>query len=119
MSGLPESIGVITFNPKTNKNILSILKEYFKCMPCILYAVDGIDYYIVPLTKIMNKSLDAIHKYTGYGLNSDILRGAIYEYSYRGHTYNIDSNSYYKGGLPPYIKVNSLNIENLELFSED
>lgn len=117
MSDLPESIGIFTINPKTNKHTLNILKEYFKCMPCILYALDGIDYYIVPHTKIMNKSLDAIYKYTGYGLNSDILRGAIY-YLYRDRTYNIDSNAYHKYILPPYIKVNSLNAENLELFSE-
>lgn len=119
MSDLPESIGVLTFNPKTNKNILNILKDYFKCMPCIVYALDGIDYYIVPLTKIMNKSLDALYRYTAYGLNSDIFRGAIYKYSYRDHTYAIDSNAYHKGGLPPYIKDNSLNIEKLELFLKD
>lgn len=119
MNDLPESIGVITFNPKVDKKILNILKEYFKCMPCILYALDGIDYYIVPHTKIMNKSLDTMYRYTEYGLNLDIFRGAIYKYSYRGHTYAIDSNAYHKGILPPYIKVNSLNAEKLELFSED
>lgn len=119
MDKLPESIGVFTFNPNTNKNILNILKEYFKCMPHILYALDGIDYYIVPHTKIMTKSLDAIYKYTGYGLNIDIFRGAIYEYSHRDHTYNIDSNAYHKDVLPPYIKVYSLNAEKLGLFSED
>lgn len=119
MNGLPESIGVFTCNPKTNKNIQNILKDYFKCMPHILYTLDDIDYYIVPTTKIMNKSLDAIYKYTAYGLNLDIFRGARYKYSYRGHTYDIDINSYYKAVLPPYIKVNSLNAEKLELFSED
>lgn len=119
MSDLPESIGVLTFNPKTNKNMLNILKEYFKCMPHILYALDGIDYYIVPHTKIITKSLDALYKYTAYGLNVDIFRGAIYEYVYRDHTYNIDSNAYHKAILPPCIKVISLNAKKLELFSED
>lgn len=85
-------------------------------MPHIVYALD---YYIVPHTKIMNKSLDAIYKYTTYGLNIDIFRGAIYKYSYRDHTYDIDSNAYHKDGLPPYIKINSLNTEKLKLFSED
>ena len=119
MSDLPETIGVITFNPKTNKNILNILKEYFKCMPHILYALDGIDYYIVPVTKIMNKSLDALYKYTAYGLKIDIFRGAKYKYSYRDHTYDNDINSYHKAVLPPCIKVISLNAEKLEVFSED
>lgn len=119
MNDLPESIGVFTVNPNTNKNILNILKEYFKCMPHILYALDGIDYYIVPHTKIMTKNLDAIYKYTAYGLKIDIFRGAIYEYAYKDHTYNIDSNAYHKSILPPYIKVISLNAEKLEVFSED
>lgn len=119
MTKLPETIGVVTFNPKTNKNILNILKEYFKYMPHILYALDGIDYYIVPVTKIMNKNLDALYKYTAYGLKIDIFRGAKYKYSYIDNIYNIDSNAYHKGILPPYIKVISLNAEKLELFSED
>lgn len=119
MSDLPESIGICTINPKTNKHTLNILKEYFKCMPCILYALDGIDYYIIPHTKIMNKSLDAIYRYTEYNLHINIFIGAIYKYSYRDNIYNIDSNAYHKYILPPYIKVNSLNAEKLELFSED
>lgn len=119
MSDLPESIGVLTINLKTNKNILNILKEYFKCMPHILYALDGIDYYIVPHTKIMNESLDALYRCTEYGLHIDIFRGAIYKYSYRGHTYDIDSNAYHKDVLPPYIKVNSLNAEKLKTLVGD
>lgn len=33
MSDLPETVGVLAFNPKANKKILSILKEYFECLP--------------------------------------------------------------------------------------
>lgn len=119
MNNLPESIGVFTINPSIDKNILNILKEYFKCMPHILYALDGIDYYIVPTNILMDKSLDAIYRYTGFGLYIDIFRGARYKYSYRDHTYDIDSNAYHKAVLPPCIKVISLNTEKLELFSED
>lgn len=118
MSDLPESINVLTFNPKTNKNILSILKEYFKCMPCILYALDD-SLYILPNTKTIDAVLNIIYDYCDDYLDIDIFRGAIYKYNSRSRTYNIINNSWHKDVLPSYIRVSGLNKEKLESFLED
>lgn len=117
MSGLPESIVVLTFNPKTNKNTLNILKEYFKCMPMLNTIDDSI--YILPNTKTIDTVLNNIYDYCDDYLDIDIFRSAIYKYNSRSRTYDIINNSWHKNILPSYIRVSGLNIEKLELFSED
>lgn len=60
MSNLPETIGVLTFNPKTSKKLLNILKEYFKCMPYMLYPIND-SLYILPNTKTLDVVLNNIY----------------------------------------------------------
>lgn len=113
MNKLPESVNVLTFNPKTNKNILNILKEYFKCMP-MLNTIDA-SIYILPNTKTINVVLKNIYE----SLNIDIFRGITYKYNSRSHTYDINNSSWHKQILPSYIRVSELNKEKLESFLED
>lgn len=117
MSDLPESIVVLAFNPKTDKNILNILKDYFKCMPMLNTIDDSI--YILPNTKIIDAVLNNMYDYCNDCLDIDILRDAIYEYNSRSHTYDIINSSWYKNVLPSYIRVHGLNTEKLESFLED
>lgn len=118
MSGLPETIGVLTFNPKANKKILNILKEYFKCMPYMLYAIND-SVYILPKNKTIDVILNNIYDYFNDYLDTDIFRGTIYKYNSRSRTYDIMHNSWYRNILPSYIRVSGLNIEKLESFLED
>lgn len=117
MSDLPESIGVLTFNPKTDKNILNILKDYFKCMPMLNTIDDSI--YILPNTKTIDAVLNNMYDYCDDYLDIDIFRGAIYKYNPRSHTYDIINSSWYKNVLPSYIRVHGLNTEKLGSFVED
>lgn len=118
MSDLPDTVDVLTFNPKANKKILNILKEYFECTPYIPYtASDSI--YILPNTKTIDVVLNNMYDYCDDYLDIDIFRGAIYKYNSRSRTYDIINNSWHKNILPSYIRVSGLNIEKLELFSED
>lgn len=118
MSGLPETIGVLTFNPKINKKVLNTLKEYFEGIPYIPYtASDSI--YILPNTKTLDVIINNIYDYCEDYLDIDIFRGAIYKYDSRSRTYDIINNSWHLNMLPPYIRVSELNIEKLESFVED
>lgn len=118
MSDLPETIGVLTFNPKANKKILNILKEYFECIPYIPYtASDSI--YILPNTKTLDAILNIMYDYFDDYFDMDIFRGAIYKYNSKSRTYDILANSWHKNVLPSYVRVSDLNTEKLETFLED
>ena len=86
MSNLPETIGVPTFNPKININVLNIVKEYLECMPYILTLNDTI--YILPNNKIVKHCLYNIACLFNY-INIDIFRDATYKYNPILHTYDI------------------------------
>lgn len=118
MSKLPGTIGVIAINPKTNKKILNILKEYFKCMPYMLYVLDN-SFYILPNTRTIASILTNIYEYFEVQLDMDIFRDAIYEYNATSHIYDISENSYYSNIFPHYIRVTALNTEKLYSFVED
>lgn len=118
MSDLPETIDVLTFNPKANKEILNILKEYFKCMPHMLYAIND-SIYILPNTKTIDDILNNIYDYFDDYLDIDIFRDAIYEYNAASYTYDIYKGSYYYNILPSYVRVSGLNIKKLKSFLED
>lgn len=118
MSNLPETIGVLTFNPKASKKLLDILKEYFKCMPYMLYTIND-SIYILPNTKTIDVVLNNMYDYFDDYLDIDIFRGVIYKYNSKSRTYDIINNSWHKNVLPSYIRVSELNIEKLESFLED
>lgn len=118
MSNLPETIGVLTFNPKTSKKLLNILKEYFKCMPYMLYPIND-SLYILPNTKTLDVVLNNIYDYFDDYFAMDIYRGAIHKYNSRSRTYDILNNSWHKNVLPSYIRVSGLNTAKLESFVED
>lgn len=118
MSDLPETVGVLAFNPKANKKILNIMKEYFECLPYILYtASDNI--YILPSTKTIDAVLNIMYDYFDDYLDIDIFRGAIYKYNPRSRTYDILNNSWHKNVLPSYVRISPLDREKLKVFSED
>lgn len=119
MSNFPETIIVLTFNPKTSKKLLNILKEYFKCMPYIIYTLDNSIYYILPNTRTIDHILNNIYDYFDDYLDIDIFRDAIYEYNSRSRTYDILSSSWHKNVLPSYVRISPLDIEKLKVFSED
>lgn len=118
MTKLPGTIGVLAINPKTNKKILNVLKEYFKCMPYMLYALYD-NLYILPNTRTIAHILNNIYDFFDDYLNNDIFRDAIYEYNATSHIYDISENSYYINILPHYIRVTALNTAKLETFLED
>lgn len=118
MSDLPETVGVLAFNTKVNKKVLNIFKEYFECLPYILYtASDSI--YILPDSKTIDVVLNNMYDYFYDYLDIVIFRDAIYKYNSKSRTYDILNNSWYKNVLPSYVRVSDLNIEKLESFLED
>lgn len=118
MTKLPETIDVLTFNPKTSKKLLNILKEYFECLPYMLYALDD-SFYILPNTRTIARILTNIYEYFEVQLDIDIFRDAIYEYNVTSHIYDISKNTYCSNILPRYIRVTALNTAKLETFLED
>lgn len=118
MSDLPETVGVLAFNPKANKKILNIMKEYFECLPYILYtASDSI--YILPNTKTLDVIINNIYDYFEDYLYIDIFRGAIYKYNSKSQTYDILNNTWHKNVLPSYVRISPIDIEKLKVFSKD
>lgn len=118
MSKLPGTVGVLAINPKTNKKILNILKDYFECLPYTLYTLDD-SFYVLPNTKTLDVILNNIYDYFDDYFNMDIYRGAIYKYNSRSRTYDILNNSWHKNVLPSYVRVSGLNTAKLETFLED
>lgn len=118
MNDIPKTIGILTINPKTNKKILNILKEYFECVPYMTYPLNN-SLYILPNTRTMDLILNVMYDYFEDYLDMDIFRGAIYEYNAASHTYDIHKNSYYGSILPEYIRISELNPEKLESLRED
>ena len=119
MIDLPETVGVLAFNPKTNKKILNVLKEYFECLPYILYTASDSIYYILPNTKLGDYVINKLYDYFDDYLDINIFRGAIYKYNSKSCTYDILNNSWHKNVLPSYVRISGLNTAKLETFLED
>lgn len=117
MYDIPGTIRVVNVNPIANEKLLSIIKEYFKATPHIVYPLDD-KLYVLPNSRTIDAVLNKLYKYFEYHLGVSIFRGAIHEYNAASHTYDISENSYYSG-LPYYIRISELNEEKLKSFSED
>lgn len=112
MSDLPKTIGVLTFNPKISKELLNILKEYFKCMPYMLYAITD-SLYILPNTKTIDYVFTNMYRYMQYRYAIKLFRRGMYNYIDTAAFYQLE---YGAGNIPACLSIKRLYRKKLEVF---
>lgn len=117
MNKFPSRILVVTFDPETPKSMVSILQEYFECVPHIPYINEFKEvYYVLPDTKTIDYIFNNMYRYIDYNLTLDLLRGGTYEYMPTTNTYDRVTGA---SIMPAWIRINCLDVDKLEVFSKE